>query len=204
MSEAEVKAPMVITSGDEGVQLNNGIRLGFLGSGFNLPNFDQAVAILKKINHEDGLVLASVQEDDWLAEELQTHNPNLYQENIGKWAKKHKLTYVGQLDYGDPRDLDDGVTRGHIVRPPKIHVADRLIFTIGGGEQNYNLRKVVISADYLFGLTEEEGKEIIMTQVDFYKKILKKELKIEIEEEGELSDDAKAANKAALEKILQG
>lgn len=203
MSEQQVVNPLVITSGDEGVQLNVGTRLGFIGSGFALPGFEAAVKTLKKLFKKRDLVLVSIQEDDWLAEKLQTHNPNLYQENITKVAKANKLTYVGQLDYGDPRNLEDNATRGHLVRPPKIHVADRIIFTVGGGEQNFNLRKIVVSADYLFDLNEDEAEEIITTQVKFYHQLIKKTPKFEIEEEGELEAEIKAKNKAVLEKILQ-
>ena len=203
MSEQQVVNPLVITAGDEGVQLNVGTRLGFIGSGFALPGFVAAIKVLKKIFKKRNLVLVSIQEDDWLAEKLQTHNPNLYQETVAKVAKENKLIYVGQLDYGDPRDLEDGLTRGHLVRPPKIHVADRIIFTIGGGEQNFNLRKIVLSADYLFALSEAEAEEIITTQVEFYRQLLKKPLKFEIEEAGELEAEIKAKNKTILEKILQ-
>ncbi len=203
MSEQQVVNPLVITAGDEGVQLNVGTRLGFIGSGFALPGFELAVKTLKKIFRKRDLVLVSIQEDDWLADKLQTHNPNLYQEKVKNVAKENKLTYAGQLDYGDPRDLEDGSTRGHLVRPPKIHVADRVIFTIGGGEQNFNLRKIVVSADYLFDLSQEEAEKIIITQIDFYRQLIKKTLKFEIEEAGELSAEIKAQNKAVLEKILQ-
>ena len=88
MSEQQVVNPLVITAGDEGVQLNVGTRLGFIGSGFALPGFDLAVKTLKKIFKKKDLVLASIQEDDWLADKLKTHNAKLYQEKVKNLAKE--------------------------------------------------------------------------------------------------------------------
>ncbi len=197
-----IVGPMVITAGDEGVQLNQGQRLGIVGSGYQLPHFEKIVKVLKKLYAKSGLVLTSVQEDDWLAEKLDSRNPNLYQETLESLAVKVGVEYVGQLDYGDPRDLDDGVTRGHLVRPQKIHVADRIVFTTGGGEQIYNLRKIVVSADFLFGLSEKEANEVIRTQIDFYQALLKKKLKFEVETEGDLEEKKQQVNQEILEKIL--
>jgi hypothetical protein len=201
MTTKKCAVPLVIASGDEGLQLNNGTRFGFVGSGYGLPHFSRAVAALEK-KLPQKLVLVSLQEDDWLSEQLQTKNPNLYQETLRDFAKSEKLKYVGQLDYGDPRDLDDNVTRGHIVRPPKVHVADQICFTCGGGEQTYNLRQLIISADYLFGLTPKQALEIIGVQVAFYQKLLGRKLKLTKESTGCLDDKVKAKNIAVLEKVL--
>ncbi len=195
------KPPLVVTSGDEGVQLNAGTRFGFVGSGYQLPHFDLAIKALRQASGQE-LVLASTQEDDWLAEKLQSRNPNLYQETLENFAQEQKLTYVGQLDYGDPRDLSDGQTRGHLVRPQKIHVADQLLFTIGGGEQNYNLRQVVVSADYLFALSEDQAKEMIDLQVSFYQKVLAKELKFVVEKAGAWDEKLKKDNELKLKAII--
>lgn len=194
-------APLVIASSDEGLQLNFGVRFGFTGSGYNLPHFAKAIqALAKKLPQP--LVLASLQEDDWLANELSSKNPNLYQETLEKFAKEHQLSYVGQLDYGDPRDLNDNLTRGHIVRPQKIHVADQICFTLGGGEQTFNLRQIIISADYLFALTPKQGVEIISKQVNFYRQLLGNKLKFARETDGILADTVKTANAKKLDAIL--
>jgi hypothetical protein len=201
MNPQQQAPPLVIASGDEGLQLNFGTRFGFLGSGYNLPYFAQAViALQKKLPQK--LVLISLQEDDWLAAQLKTKNPNLYQETLQKFARTHKITYVGQLDYGDPRDLGDNLTRGHIVRPQKIHVADQICFTLGGGEQTYNLRQLIISADYLSGLTFKQAKTIIDFQIDFYQKLLNRPLKFTRETKGILDEKTTTKNAAVLDKIL--
>lgn len=202
MSSEETVCPLVIATGDEGLQLNCGVRFGFAGSGYDLPHFEEAVKILKKYLPQD-LVLVSMQEDDWMSEKLATKNPNLYQETLEKFAKKHKVKYVGQLDYGDPRDLSDGVTRGHIVRPQKIHVADRICFTTGGGEQVYNLREFVISADYIFGLKKKQAQEILQPQIEFYQKLAGRPLKFTMETKGVLDEKLASKNQKLLEEILQ-
>jgi hypothetical protein len=193
--------PWVIASGDEGLQLNCGVRFGFVGSGYELPYFAQAAAALQN-KLPQKLVLVSLQEDDWLSAKLKTKNPNLYQETLLKFAKAHKIKYVGQLDYGDPRDLDDQLTRGHIVRPQKIHVADQICFTLGGGEQKYNLRQLVVSADYLHALTPKQALAIIKTQVDFYRELLGRPLKFTRDAGGILDDKTKQKNAAVLDKVL--
>ena len=200
MSEAEM--PLVITSGDEGVQLNAGTRLGFAGSGYELTGFAEAVTALQKVFGKRKIFLASVQEDDWMAEKLSSRNPNLYQETLEKLAKTQRLPYAGQLDYGDPRDLKTPDVRGHIVRPQKVHVADQIILTVGGGEQKFNLRKVVICADYVSLLPWETAKMIIMEQIKFYQQQMKKAPKFFIETDGDLSDEIKEKNKAVVKKIL--
>ncbi|MDO5561366.1 MAG: hypothetical protein Q4G02_01150 [bacterium] len=199
--EQEMLSPLVITSGDEGVQLNSGVRFAFVGSGYDLPYFPQALKALQKLFKQD-FVLASVQEDDWMAKKLSSRNPNLYQTTLEKLAKKNKLAYVGQFDYGDPRDLNDSSTRGHIVRPQKIHVADQVIFTLGGGEQNFNLRKFVISADYVANLPIAQAEAIIKAQVDFYQTLTKKPLNFSYETEGSLDEKTKVANQAIIEKMI--
>ncbi len=201
MTATEETSTLVIASGDEGLQLNVGTRFGFVGSGWDLPHFDQAIKTLQKKLPEP-LVLASIQEDDWLNEKLQTKNPNLYQEKLQQFATDHHLAYIGQLDYGDPRDLSDGVTRGHLVRPPKIHVADQICFTTGGGEQQFNLRQIMISADYLFGLKSAAAAEIIGLQIKFYQKIIGRPLKFSFETAGILGENLSQKNYQALLPIL--
>lgn len=201
MTASKKIAPLVISSSDEGLQLNFGVRFGFTGSGYNLPHFSQAIQALQK-KLPQPLVLASLQEDDWLAHQLSSKNPNLYQETLAKFANKHGLDYVGQFDYGDPRDLNDNLTRGHIVRPQKIHVADQICFTLGGGEQTFNLRQIIISADYLFALTPKQGLEIIGEQVNFYRQLLGNKLKFTQETTGILAPSLVDKNQEKLQQIL--
>jgi hypothetical protein len=201
MSTAPASTSYIIASGDEGLQLNSGRRLGFVGSGYGLEFFPQALKVLRA-DLSSNLVLTSTQEDDWLAVQLKSKNPNLYQETLTKFAADHDLPYIGQFDYGDPRELDDHLTKGHLVRPQKIHVADQICFTIGGGEDTYNLRQLVISADYLHGLTPKQAAAIITTQVQFYRQLLARSLKFSVATAGSLADNFKNRNKTALDQIL--
>ncbi|MDR0463340.1 MAG: hypothetical protein LBG64_03935 [Pseudomonadales bacterium] len=193
---------LVISSSDEGVQLNSGTRIGFVGSGYDLPHFSKAVKSLKKHLPLD-LKMASSQEDDWLLEKLESKNPNLYRETVEKLAKEEDVKYIGQLDFGDPRALDDEVTKGHLVRPPKIHVADSICFTCGGGEQVFNLRNIVLSADFANDLTTKQLGELMQAQIDFYKKVLNRDdLTFVIETDGILGKKLAEKNQAALMKAL--
>jgi len=45
---AKTQIPYVITCGDEGVQVNYGIRLAFAGAGLELPGFHDVVKLLKR------------------------------------------------------------------------------------------------------------------------------------------------------------
>ena len=64
----------VITCGDEGVQVNEGTRLGFAGSGFKLAGFSAAVKILKELLGEEEIRIATHSECDWIKEQLDLSN----------------------------------------------------------------------------------------------------------------------------------
>jgi hypothetical protein len=191
----------IITSSDEGVQLNEGTRFGFVGSGYELPNFALAVKALAKTLGETPALVSS-QEDDWLAEKLDSRNPNLYRDTVEKLAKEVSVNYIGQLDFGDPRVLDDGETKGHLVRPPKIHVADTICFTCGGGEQTFNLRNIVLSADFASEMKSKDLAILMETQVQFCERLIGHELEFVFELEGELGEKRAKKNQAALLKAL--
>jgi len=65
--------PYVITCGDEGVQVNEGTRLGFAGSGFRLEGFDKVVKALKSLLGDD-IRIASSAECDWIKHNLELSN----------------------------------------------------------------------------------------------------------------------------------
>lgn len=199
MNNEEV-TPYVIASGDEGLQLNSGRRLGFAGAGYALPYFSEAVAVLSR-DLGAKPVLASAQEDDWLAVKLESKNQTFYDETLAETAKGLGLVYAGQFDFGDPKDLEAGV-RGHLVRPPKIHVAEQIVITVGGGEVNYSLQQFVISADWAHALTPEQTKALLQVQIDFYSEIVGKKLPLIINEEGVLSQEIKAANRSQVDAVL--
>ena len=61
-------------------------------------------------------------------------------------ADKNDLLYAGEFPFADPEELEHGV-KGHMVRPRGIHIANKICFTVAGGEEVYNLGQYLISAD---------------------------------------------------------
>jgi hypothetical protein len=194
----------VITCGDEGVQLNEGTRLGVVGAGFRLEGFSEVVEVLKKV-FDKKIAIVSSEENDWVK---QTLNVNEWdqadasmQQQVEALADREKLTYAGHLTFTDPRELKDGI-KGHMVRPHGVHVANKICFTLGGGEQKYNLGCYLISADWVAEAKPSLVKKFIGAQVEFYKKISKRELEFVFEEGGELGESVAKKNRKALDKAL--
>jgi hypothetical protein len=204
---AQVEAPVlsryVITCGDEGVQINEGRRLSFVGAGFQLPGFSDAVKILKKILDKE-LRVASSQENDWVKEKLDLQNWQqanaMMQQHVAALADTEGLLYAGYLPFTDPRKLDHDI-KGHMVRPHGVHVASKISFTLGGGEQTYNLGQFQISADWVAEAPKALVKTIMQTQIEFYQKIAKRDLIFMFEEKGELGEAVAAKNRKMLESI---
>ncbi len=193
--------PYVIACGDEGVQLNQGTRLGFVGAGFRLEHFTEVVQALKKTFNED-IVIASNDENDWVKKSLDLQewdqvNASM-QQHIEALADREGLLFAGHLPFTDPKPLKHGV-KGHMVRPHGVHVANKICFTLGGGEQKYNLGCYVISAEWLAVADPKIAKEVIQSQVDFYTVLAKKPLQIVFEEKGLLGEEVAAKNRAVLE-----
>ncbi|MDH5533607.1 MAG: hypothetical protein OEX81_04230 [Candidatus Pacebacteria bacterium] len=194
----------VITCGDEGVQINEGKRLGVVGAGFRLEGFSEVVKSLKKLLGDD-LRIASNEENAWVKEKLdlstweQTNASS--QQHIEAVADDEKLLYAGYLPFSDPQVLKHDI-KGHMVRPQKIHIAMKIAFTLAGGEQTFNLGQNIISAEWVHLVKPELAKKIIKEQVDFFQKIAGDfKLKFVFEEEGELGEEIAAKNKAILEKL---
>ena len=194
----------VITCGDEGVQINEGKRLGVVGAGFQLDGFSQVVKALKTLLGDD-LRIASNEENAWIKEKLdlstweQTNASS--QQHIEALADEQNLLYSGYLPFSDPQTLKHDI-KGHMVRPQKIHIAMKIAFTLAGGEQTFNLGQNIISAEWVHLVKPELVKKIINDQVDFYQKIAGDfKLKFVFEEEGELGEEVAAKNKAILEKL---
>jgi len=194
----------VITCGDEGVQINEGTRLGVIGSGLQLEGFHEVVKILKKLFGKD-LRIVSNQENDWLKAKLdlvswEQVNASA-QQQVEALADREKLLYSGYLPFSDPKQLEHEV-RGHMVRPAGIHIANKIGFTLAGGEQTYNLGKFVVSAEWVADAPIELVKSIINQQVEFYQKLVPDtKLIYTFETEGELGEEKAAKNKAVLEKL---
>jgi hypothetical protein len=193
----------VITCGDEGVQINEGIRLGVLGAGIKLEGVEEIFKILKKI-FKDKLRVASSSENAWTKEQFDLATWEQTNATMQQYAEmvadKNGLLYSGFLPFADPQDLDHDI-KGHMVRPRGIHIATQIQFTLAGGEQTYHLGQNLISAEWVADADFETAKKLIDTQVEFYNKIAGRELPVVFETEGELGEEFAKKNQAVLEKM---
>ncbi len=194
----------VIACGDEGVQINEGTRLGFVGAGYGLEGFSKAVTILKELLGSDLRVAASA-ECDWIKAKLDLSNWEQVeassQQYLSALADKEGLLYSGILPFSDPRQLEHNI-KGHMVRPKGVHVANKVKFTLGGGEQTYNLGCYVISADWVAKADKKLVKKILETQIEHYQKVAgPTPLKFVFEMGGELGEPVALANKKMLESV---
>lgn len=199
----EQQSTYVITCGDEGVQINEGTRLAFAGAGYELPGFSKAVVALKKIFGPAISIVAS-QENDWLKEKMKLADfeqaDASMQQQIEALADQEGLSYAGFIPFSDPKKLKDEV-KGHMVRPKGIHVANKICFTLGGGEQIYNLGCYRISADWLAAASPKVAQEVLVPQIEFYNKLAKRELPLFYELDGELDEKIAQKNLKVLEKV---
>jgi hypothetical protein len=191
----------VITCGDEGVQINEGTRLGVLGAGFKMDGFSQVVKVLKKLLSKNIRVVASA-ENEWVKNHLELDSweqaDASMQQQVEALADENGLAYAGFTPFADPKQLKHGI-KGHMVRPKGIHIANNICFTLAGGEQTYHLGHYVISAEWVSSVDKKLAKEFITTQVEFYKKQAKMDLDFVFEAEGELGADVAAKNQKVLE-----
>lgn len=202
--------PWVITCGDEGVQINHGRRLAFIGAGLRLEDFEKVLEALGKMlaSYEDQtdkkLRLVANEENAYVKEILSLNdfdeaNASM-QQHLQAIADREKMLYSGILPFADPLELDHGI-KGHMVRPQGIHIANKICLTIAGGETTYNLGRYLISADWVAFADEKLVKQVLETQIKFYEKLAKKTLPVIIEEEGDLSEELVERNRAVLAKI---
>lgn len=194
----------VITCGDEGVQINEGSKLGVMGSGFRLEGFSEVVKYLKKVFGDD-LRIAGSEESEWAKKVLDLSTWEqvnaTVQQQIEALADQEGLMYSGYLPFSDPRQLQHGI-RGHMVRPHKIHIATKICFTLGGGEQVYNLGNFVVSADWVSEAPEALVKSFMNQQIEFYRTLVPEtEVRLVFETRGVLGEEVAAKNQAMLEKI---
>ena len=191
----------VITCGDEGVQINEGTRLGILGAGFKMTGFPQVAKALKKLLGKDIMVVASA-ENEWVKNHLELSDweqtDASMQQQIEALADENELAYAGFTPFADPKQLKHGI-KGHMVRPKGIHIANNICFTLAGGEQTYHLGHYVISAEWVSSVDKKLAKEFIATQVEFYKKQAKMDLDFVFETDGELGKDMAEKNQKVLE-----
>lgn len=193
----------VITCGDEGVQINEGTRLGVLGSGLGLEDFPQVVKALKKLLGKKLRIVAN-EENTWVKNLLNLDTfeqaSASMQQQVEALADQNKLLYAGNIPFADPKQLKHDI-KGHMVRPKGIHIANKICFTLGGGEQTYHLGHYLISAEWVSSLDKKVAQKFLQTQVDFYTKLAKRELPFVFETEGELGEKVAAKNQKVLESL---
>lgn len=197
--------PYVITCGDEGVQINEGTRLGIVGAGFRVPHIEKIIKALKKELGEDLRVAAS-EENNWIKQQLDLSDWDqvnaMMEQHVEAMADREGLQYAGMLPFTDPRQLKHDI-KGHMVRPQGIHIATKISFTLAGGEQKYHLGCFVVSAEWVSAVPREVAEEAILTQVMFYRSLVKRPLQFMFEETGTLDEAVVAKNKAVVEDILK-
>ncbi len=195
--------PYVITCGDEGVQINEGRRLGFVGAGFHLDNFHEALIALKKVIPEEIRIVAN-EENDWAKQQLNLVDWGqvnaAMQQQVEALADREELLYSGCLTFTDPKVMKHEI-KGHMVRPHKIHVANKICLTLGGGEQKYSLGSYLISADWVAEAKPKIVESVINGQIEFYKKLANKPVQIIFAVEGDLGEKVAAKNRAVLAKL---
>lgn len=204
MSEKPTLPNYVITCGDEGVQINEGTRLAFVGSGFRLTGFSEAVVALQQLLGVGSMSVVSQEENDWLKQTLELVDWKqvnaMSQQHTEALADKEGLTYAGNLTFTDPKQLKHGI-KGHMVRPHNVHVANKICFTLAGGEQTYNLGNYLISAEWVHLLPKKKAEQLIKIQVEFYQKLANRPVTFVFEEAGILGEKIASKNKKVLEKM---
>jgi len=104
------------------------------------------------------------------------------------------------MPFADPQDVDHGI-KGHMVRPHGVHLANKICFTFGGGEQEYNLGQYLISADWVFDANSKTVKKMMDVQIEFLKKISNTDLKFVCQMDGVLGEKIAQKNKTVMEKL---
>lgn len=196
----------VITCGDEGVQINEGTRISIVGAGVKFENISQVIKLLKKVLKGEKLAIASSQENDWIKSQFDLNTfeqaDATAQQQTEALADKEGLLYAGFLPFADPKMLEHGI-KGHMVRPKGMHLANKICFTLAGGEQTYNLGQYMISADWLHLADKKMAKEVITSQVNYYNQLAGQDLEFVFEMEGPLGENVANKNKKVLDSILK-
>ncbi len=193
----------VITCGDEGIQINEGTRLGILGAGYGLAGFGDVAKLLQKTLKTDLRIVANA-ENGWIKQQMNLATfeeaDASMQQQVEALADQHGLLYSGFIPFADPKELKYGI-KGHMVRPQGVHIANKISFTLGGGEQTFHLGHYQISADWVGLANQKLVKEFIEPQIEFYQQQAGMNLAIVFETEGELDEKTVAANQAMLESV---
>ncbi len=203
--------PFVIACGDEGVQINHGRRFAFVGAGLKLAGFEQALTGLRQTLSDNGfaeqasqLAVAANEENSYVKQVFALNDfeeaDASMQQHLQVLAKNHDLQYAGILPFADPLELAHQV-KGHMVRPKGIHIANKICFTLAGGEQTYNLGQYLISADWLSAVPLAVAKELLAVQVAFYESLAGRKLSIVHETAGIFEEAVVDANLKVLQEL---
>lgn len=202
MSSKSTAPLYVIACGDEGVQLNTGVRLGLVGAGYGLDEARDVIKALKKLLKN--VFVVSNEENEWVKQQRGLDDWEqvnaLMQQEIAALADQWKITYAGLMPFADPVEVEGGV-KGHMVRPHGIHIANQVCLTVGGGEQKFHLGKFMVSAEWVTEVDAKLAKSILTKQIEFYQSLVKKPLTVVIEKGGELGEDHAEKCVAVLKKI---
>jgi hypothetical protein len=196
--------PFILTCGDEGVQINQGTRLAIAGAGLDLPGNDQIVAALQKLLGEK-LHLAASAENDWTKQHFQLDTYEqadaTMQQQLAAAADRWGVEYVGFIPFADPEELVPGI-KAHMVRPQGIHIANKICFTLAGGEQTYNLGQFLISAEWVHAVDKETARTAIAAQVEYYRSLAGgQDLSFITQSEGVLGSDIADKNLKLLQEF---
>lgn len=193
----------VIACGDEGVQVNEGTRVAVLGAGVRLNDFSQVVPHLKSV-FGNQLRIAANEENAWIKQQFDLSTfeqaDASMQQQAQVLADQEGLLYSGFIPFADPQPLEHDI-KAHMVRPRGIHIANKIVLTLGGGEQTYHLGHYLISADWVSEASDQLVKSFLSQQIEFYRKLAKQEIAIELELGGELGEEKAAANQAKLQAV---
>lgn len=122
------------------------------------------------------------------------------QQHLQVLADQNDLLYAGLLPFADPLELAHDI-KGHMVRPRNVHIANKICFTIAGGETTYNLGQYLISADWLAFADLDLARQTLAAQVEFYQTLAKRPLSFVLEEAGDLPAAIVAENKKMLQSL---
>lgn len=191
----------VVADGDEGVQFNQGVRIAIAGGGYKLPGIEQIIKALHDLFQED-LYLAATANSAWMKEQLGVSDWEqvnaLAQQHLQALADKHDLKYAGYLPFSDPKEVKYEI-KGHMVRPEGMHLANKICFTTGGGEQTYNLGQYLISADWVSAVPQKTAETAIKAQIEFYQQLAgRDDFEFLCQEGGKLGKKRAAKNKQVL------
>ncbi len=188
--------PYVITCADDGVQINEGTRLGIGGCGLEIDGIEEVFEGLKTVMEGD-IAIAASQENDWTKKHLDLDSfeqaDATMQQEVQMLAQKNGLNYCGFIKFTDPQEMDHGI-KAHMVRPQGMHIGNQIAFTLGGGEFKYHLGYYLLSAEWVGEVDPDLAKAVLDQQIDFYRELAGSELPLVFEMAGDLSEEIAEKN----------